>query len=319
MLVLPPGLSSSNRAIEMEMHQIRYFLTVCQTLNFTRAAEECNVSQPALSRAVKQLEDELGADLFRRERTLTHITDFGRAVLPALRQCYDGSLTAKALAHGYLKAGHAPLHLALSRSIEMELLSPLLSEITTAFPRMEIKLVRGPPHEIGEKLKAGEAEVAVAGPLGDGWDRFETRKLYKEQFGLLLNRRHPLAVEDSVDVQRLSKERLLSRPHCSLTEALLQKLNHLGGGKISVHEIALLDDLPELVRGNFGVGIWPTGRRVADDLVIKEVRGTDLSRWIHVYSVAGRKYSVAAATLIKLLRVKDWTMSARAMTRERVQ
>ena len=174
----------------MEMHQVRYFLTVCQTLNFTRAAEECNVSQPALSRAIKQLEEELGGDLFRRERTLTHMTDFGRAVLPALRQCYEGSLSAKELAQSYLQAGHAPLHLALSRSIEMELLSPVLSQIAVAFPRIEIKVVRAPPHEIGERLKGGEAEVAIAAPLGEGWDRFEARKLYQERFGLLLNR-HP--------------------------------------------------------------------------------------------------------------------------------
>lgn len=66
----------------MEFHQIRYFLALSKSLNFTRAAEECNVSQPALSRAISQLEAELGGELFRRERNLTHITDFGQAVLP---------------------------------------------------------------------------------------------------------------------------------------------------------------------------------------------------------------------------------------------
>ena len=54
----------------MEMHQIRYFLGVSRTLNFTRAAEECNVSQPSLTRAIKLLEEELGGELFRRERNL---------------------------------------------------------------------------------------------------------------------------------------------------------------------------------------------------------------------------------------------------------
>ena len=52
----------------MEMHQVRYFLAVARTLNFTRAAEECNVAQPSLTRAIKLLEGELGGDLFRRER-----------------------------------------------------------------------------------------------------------------------------------------------------------------------------------------------------------------------------------------------------------
>ena len=52
----------------MEMHQVRYFLAVAQELNFSRAAEKCNVSQPSLSRAIQQLEGELGGPLYNRER-----------------------------------------------------------------------------------------------------------------------------------------------------------------------------------------------------------------------------------------------------------
>ena len=66
----------------MEMHQVRYFLAVARTLNFTRAADECNVTQPSLTRAIKQLEAELGGDLFRRERP--HAADrVGPAHAPA--------------------------------------------------------------------------------------------------------------------------------------------------------------------------------------------------------------------------------------------
>jgi len=75
----------------MEMHQVRYFLAVARTLNFTRAAEECNVAQPSLTRAIRQLEDELGGDLFRRERPHAQLTELGQrmpaAVAAMLRQC----------------------------------------------------------------------------------------------------------------------------------------------------------------------------------------------------------------------------------------
>ncbi len=72
----------------MEMHQISYFLAVARTLNFTRAAEECHVAQPSLSRAVRKLEEELGGDLFRRERGRTHLTELGRTMLPFLGQAH---------------------------------------------------------------------------------------------------------------------------------------------------------------------------------------------------------------------------------------
>jgi LysR family hydrogen peroxide-inducible transcriptional activator len=71
----------------MEMHQVRYFLTLCQELNFTRAAEKCNVAQqPALTRAIKLLEDEFGGLLFHRERARTHLSELGQAVCPYLER-----------------------------------------------------------------------------------------------------------------------------------------------------------------------------------------------------------------------------------------
>ena len=73
----------------MEMHQARYFVALCETLNFTRAAEKCNVTQPSLTRAIKLLEDELGGPLFNRERNQTHLTELGRLMEPHLREVLD--------------------------------------------------------------------------------------------------------------------------------------------------------------------------------------------------------------------------------------
>src|SRR5882724_7842369 len=66
----------------MEMHQVRYFLAVAEELNFTRAAEKCNVSQPSLSRAIQMLEQEFGGPLFWRERGRTHLTELGQMIRP---------------------------------------------------------------------------------------------------------------------------------------------------------------------------------------------------------------------------------------------
>jgi DNA-binding transcriptional LysR family regulator len=293
----------------MELHQIRYFLALSKTLNFTRAAEECNVSQPALSRAISQLEAELGGELFRRERSLTHMTEFGQTLHCELQRCYEASLSAKAIARDYLKEGHAPLNIALARTIEMDFISPMLGEVTRAFPRIEIKITRGPPHEICEKLKAGEAEIAVSGPLGDEWERLEARKLYEQQFGLLLSQDHRLSQRDRIELIDLIDERLLSRPYCSLSEMIVEKLRELGAQNISKHEVPAVDDLPGLVQSHFGVGIWPVSRKLANNLVVSNIYGIDMSRWIHVHTVFGRRLSPGASTLVGLLRSRDWSPS----------
>ena len=101
----------------MEMHQVRYFLAVADTLNFTRAAEQCHVSQPALTRAIQQLEEELGGLLLRRERRLTHLTDFGRLIEPHLRQLFADAEAAKTTAKRFLNMQAAELRLGVMCTI----------------------------------------------------------------------------------------------------------------------------------------------------------------------------------------------------------
>ena len=73
----------------MELQQIRYFLALADSLNFTRAAKRCGVSQPALTQAIQKLEEELGGSLFRRERNLTHLTELGRVMRDQLLAVSD--------------------------------------------------------------------------------------------------------------------------------------------------------------------------------------------------------------------------------------
>jgi LysR family hydrogen peroxide-inducible transcriptional activator len=72
----------------MELHQIRYFLALCEELHFTRAAERCAVAQSSLTRAIKTLERELGGALFHRARARTHLTRLGERVKPSLEQAW---------------------------------------------------------------------------------------------------------------------------------------------------------------------------------------------------------------------------------------
>src|SRR5258708_5908456 len=77
---------SPNLGAIMEVHEIRYFLALAETLNFTRAADRCNVSQPALTRAIQHLEDKLGGPLVHRERGNTHLTELGRIMHPHFQE-----------------------------------------------------------------------------------------------------------------------------------------------------------------------------------------------------------------------------------------
>src|SRR5919206_1655023 len=124
----------------MEMQQVRYFLAVSRTLNFTRAAEECNVTQPALTRAIKQLEEELGGELIRREGRNSHLSDLGNRMQPLLQQCYDSALGAKQLAAKLKKGEVASLSVAVSWTLDVELLMGAFGEVRRSFPGLQLKI-----------------------------------------------------------------------------------------------------------------------------------------------------------------------------------
>jgi hypothetical protein len=88
----------------MEMHQVRYFLALCEERNFTRAAKRCGVSQPTLTVAIKRLEQTLGGPLFHRSRPNTRLTDLGIVARPDLVSIDRSTSEAKRKAEKFLSA-----------------------------------------------------------------------------------------------------------------------------------------------------------------------------------------------------------------------
>src|SRR5215204_7181285 len=137
-----------DRGTTMEMHQVRYFLAVARVLNFTRAADECNVTQPSLTRAIKQLEAELGGDLFRRERPAAQLTELGQRMHPLLKQCYEAAVGARSLATSFKGGKVGTLRIAIADAVDLALLIPHLEQLKRLFNTLEFKLLRGSSKQI---------------------------------------------------------------------------------------------------------------------------------------------------------------------------
>jgi DNA-binding transcriptional LysR family regulator len=294
----------------MEMHQIRYFLATVGELNFTKAAEKCNVTQPSLTRAIKQLEDELGGDLFRRERPQAQLTELGQRMYPLLKQCYDSALGARSLAAA-LKSGEVGgLKLALSRTINLELLTGQLRELARLFNRLEVKLLRGTGPQVLEFLRAGDVELAIGGDLGAEWDRLDRWPLFTEEFSLAMNAKHRLATQATVAIDDLRQERWLRRAHCELAThtASLIGTHHLGLDH--AHELTSEGDLITLLEADLGVALVPRSISRSDKVKQARVSGIELHRTVYVYAVAGRERTTAASAILKMLRAADWSQYA---------
>jgi DNA-binding transcriptional LysR family regulator len=291
------------------MQQVRYFISVAKNLNFTRAAEECNVTQPALTRAIKLLEFELGGDLIRREGRNSHLTDLGNKMLPMLSQCYEAATSAKALARAFSKGDVSTLSIAVARTIDPVLLIDPIREMYDMFPGLQLKLKRGTAADIVEMLQAGQVDLALGGPLGENWDRLEVWPMFNESFNLIVGADHPLASCDPVDldVELIQGERFLKHGGYELTDYECERLGTLGVDVHFAHEVNTDRDLEALVAAGFGIGIAPDRKYRSAHIKHLTHAALDIQRSVAIYTVAGRMRSREAVALLSLLRCKDWS------------
>ena len=291
----------------MEMHQVRYFLAVARTLNFTRAAEECNVAQPSLTRAIRQLEGELGGDLFRRERPQAQLTELGQRMLPLLKQCYESAISARSLATAIKKGELGSLRIALSRAIDPSLVTPHVIELGKLFEGLELKLLRGTSSEVLDYLKQGEVELGIASKIGDEWERLDIWPLFTEEFQLIVHSMHPLAECTSVALDDLRTERLVVRTYCETTDELLDVLRAREFDVTRFHEVSADGDLISLLEAGLGVALVPRSTQSPATLMRLALDGVEIKRTVHLYGVAGRQRTAIASAMMKMLRAYDWS------------
>lgn len=289
----------------MEMHQVRYFLAVARTLNFTKAADDCNVAQPSLTRAIKQLEAELGGDLFRRERPV-QLTELGQRMHPLLQQCFEAASGARSLAASLKSGDVGALRIALTHAIDLSLLIPYLDQIRRQFNRLEFRFLRGDSRQVSEHLKSGEAELGIAAELGSDWERLDVWPLFTERFELVVNSQHALAKRGSVEFEDLRSEQLLSRHYCEHAARINDALREHGLDVERKHEVASERDLIELLEADIGVAVIPHTATTPATLKRAAVDGLDARRTVHLYGVAGRERTAVAAAVMRMLRGADW-------------
>lgn len=291
----------------MEMHQVRYFLAVARVLNFTRAADECNVTQPSLTRAIKQLEAELGGDLFRRERPAAQLTELGLRMHPLLKQCYEAAVGARQLASSFKSGEVGALRIALTHSVDLSLLIPHLDQIKRLFNRLEFRFLRGNSREVAEFLKKGEAELGIAAEIDEEWERLDTWALFDEDFQVVVNRHHPFADRKDITFEDLQNQQLLSRNYCEHAERLTTSLRDHGVDVDHSHGISSERDLIELVEADIGVAVVPRSLSTPETLKRANVGGLDFRRTVRLYGVAGRERTAVASAVMRLLRGADWS------------
>jgi LysR family hydrogen peroxide-inducible transcriptional activator len=291
----------------MEMHQVRYFLAVADTLNFTRAAEQCHVSQPALTRAIQQLEEELGGLLLRRERKLTHLTDFGRLIEPHLRQLFADAEAAKSTARKFLNLEEAQIRLGVMCTIGPARFMGFLAAFRTANPGCELTLVEGVPGGLSQMLLGGELDLAVMAQPEAFNERLDVLPLSRERFGIAFPTGHRLETQNRIRITDVAEETYLRRINCEYRDYLAEMLRECGVAVRVGFQSEREDWIQMMVAAGFGVCFLPEFSPTIPGLRIQPVSDPEVSREVSLVSMSGRRFSPAVLTFVRAIRAHDWS------------
>ena len=205
----------------MELHQIRYFLSVCEYGSFSRAAEACDVTQPAMTAAIKKLESEVGAPLLHREGNRLVLTELGCRIRPHLQQVLDETSRAADVARNFRLLRQAPLRVGTMATIGPAQLSGFLAGFRARQPGVELTVQEAPLPKLLGALEAGELEVAIASSPLPLPDAFRSEPLYRERYVVAFARGHAFEPLEQVALQDTSGKDYVDRLACELREMVM--------------------------------------------------------------------------------------------------
>lgn len=291
----------------MEMHQVRYFLAVAEELNFTRAAEKCNVSQPSLSRAIQMLEHEFGGALFRRERGRTHLTELGQMIRPHLDTVFAAALRAKQTSKEISQAKKVPLKVGIMSTISPNEIVDLIAALETKYPGLELKMSDADAKTLRARLLDGELECVIyALPGEEADDRLHVMPLFSEQMVIVVNHAHALAGAKGFPVKKLDGERYIHRQNCEFAGYADHILMEQGVTCTPSYWSERDDWTLAMVAAGLGFAFMPVNAVNNQGVVGVPVVEPEFWRQVNLVTVRGRPHSTGLGALVREAMRKKW-------------
>ena len=243
----------------MELRHLHYFQAVAEELSFSRGSKRLNIAQPALSRAIQQLEHSLGVQLLERTRHMVRLTPAGAVLLREtgvlLQQAEELTRRVRRTAAGE----EGELRLGYIGPPTQPFLGPLLREYREKFPLVSVHLEERTPERIWEMVARGRLSAALTRPvlvhesLG-----LRTITLHEERLGIVVPAEHDLARRKEVPWTVLEREPLIvlaRREGIGLHDTMIAGCRNAGVTPRFAHTPSLIGTVLSYVEARAGIGV----------------------------------------------------------------
>ncbi len=288
----------------MEIYQLRYFVAVADSGNFTRAAERSHVSQPSLSQQIQKLETEVGHKLFHRLGRKAVLTEAGKTFLERARRIlFEVENAAKEL------SDHPSLERRITvgavQTVMPYLITPFIAELRASHPNLLIDAREDFRANLVRAVVEGDLDLAVV-PLPVADHRVATEVLLTEPLLLVIGKHHPFASRTEIAVSDLAEETFISLGDSSALAAQIQSF--FGDNKFQPRigiRCAQVATLKLFAAMNLGISLLPEIARLPDDrdtLTYLRLTGSAPTRQLAVIRHLQRYQSRGAEQFLTLLR-----------------
>lgn len=254
----------------MDIRQIEYFSEVAKHLSFTKAASTLHVSQPSISKAIQNLEAELGVPLFYRSSKKLELTDAGQAVLINAQHVLEAFKNLRSELTDLMELKKGKLRIGIPPIVGSEFFSKLVSQYKDKYPYIEIILTEVGTKKIRQGVVAGELDIGIICNLCIDNNSLEAIGILKDPLMLIVHRDHPLANRPFVQLSELEKEAfIIYRNDFTLYDRIIEECSKNGFFPTIACETSQKDLIIEMVAAKLGIALLPKKicEKILDDTI----------------------------------------------------
>jgi DNA-binding transcriptional LysR family regulator len=263
---------------ELELRHLRYFLTVANELHFSKAAEKLYITQPALSRQIKQLEDHLGTELFARDKRNVSLTRVGEYLKSETSYLFNHLEFVKQNIRHLEKGDEGELRIGFVGSAMQSVIPGLLKEIDQQSPGIHTILTELPNQEQIDRIRNDQLDIGFIRTMRLPED-LNKLDVFEEAFCLVLPADHRLNRSNFTSVKDLEEEQFIlfsSQYSHGYYDKIMSIFEDQGFSPKVAHESVHANTIFRLVENNLGIGIVPSSLKRGFDLDIKFIELTEI-------------------------------------------
>jgi DNA-binding transcriptional LysR family regulator len=241
----------------LDIRNLEYFIEVARQKSFSKAAEVIHISQPSISKAVKELEIQWGVILFYRNTKNVELTDSGEIILEQAQQIVSAFHNITVQLDGLTKMQKGKIHIGLPPITAVTSFSNLLSAFQSEYPQIHIHLYEYGPKRIEAAIQDGLLDIGIFTP-SEGDEHYEKMWYERDPHNIIMHPNHWLAQYDVIAYKKLINERfIIYNNEYRLHDMIIERCQQAGFTPEIALETVQRDLMTQMVAANLGIALLP--------------------------------------------------------------